>query len=260
MTDSYYVARADGLFQPTRHVQGAWHDHEQHMAPVSGLIVHAIDAHEPRPELQLARITFDILGVIPAEPSEVVVTTVRPGRTIELVEATLVVQNRPRVRARAWRLARHDSGAVAGGELLELPEPGTFESWDGTKVWKGGYIASLEARADPANVPGRGRTWLRTDVTLVEGVEVSPTAAYVGLLDTANGMVVRESPRQWMFPNVDLTVHLFRQPTAGWVGFDTTVVFGPDGVGLTSTTLHDSHGPVGRCEQALTVRELTTGG
>jgi hypothetical protein len=40
------------------------------------------------------------------------------------------------------------------------------------------------------------------------------------------------------------------------VGLDTTVVFGPDGVGLTSTVLHDAHGPVGRSEQMLTVRPL----
>ena len=65
---------------------------------------------------------------------------------------------------------------------------------------------------------------------------MSPTAAYLGLVDTANGIVVREDPRTWMFPNVDLTVHLFRAPEAGWVGFDTTVTFGSDGLGLTSST------------------------
>ena len=59
-----------------------------------------------------------------------------------------------------------------------------------------------------------------------------------------------------MFPNVDLTIHLFRQPVRGWVGFDTRVTMGPTGLGLTSTTLHDVEGPVGRAEQLLTVREM----
>jgi hypothetical protein len=31
---------------------------------------------------------------------------------------------------------------------------------------------------------------------------------------------------------------------------------GPTGLGLTSTTLHDERGPVGRAEQILTVRRL----
>ena len=41
-----------------------------------------------------------------------------------------------------------------------------------------------------------------------------------------------------------LTVHLIREPVAGWVGFDTTVVFGSDGLGVTSSTLYDVEGPV----------------
>jgi hypothetical protein len=78
----------------------------------------------------------------------------------------------------------------------------------------------------------------------------------VGLVDTANGTGVRRSPREWMFPNVDLTLHLHRQPVGPWLGLDTSVVFGPTGQGVTSSVLHDVHGPVGRAEQVLTVREL----
>ena len=84
-------------------------------------------------------------------------------------------------------------------------------------------------------------------------------AAYLGLVDTANGMNVRLDPRDWAFPNVDLTVHLYRTPEGGpghWIGLDTTVIVGTSGVGLTSSTLHDEHGPVGRAEQGLTVRPM----
>ena len=65
---------------------------------------------------------------------------------------------------------------------------------------------------------------------------------------------MRESPDEWLFPNVDLSIHLHRQPGKGPVGLDTTVVFGADGRGLTSTVLHDGSGPVGRAAQMLTVR------
>ena len=37
----------------------------------------------------------------------------------------------------------------------------------------------------------------------------------------------------------------------------TTVVFGPDGAGLTTTVLHDLTGPVGRAGRLLTVRPLS---
>ena len=59
-----------------------------------------------------------------------------------------------------------------------------------------------------------------------------------------------------MFPNLDLTVHLFRQPAGGWLGLDTTVSFGPAGQGLTSSVLHDEQGPLGSVQQTLTVRPL----
>jgi hypothetical protein len=230
------------------------------MGPVSGLIAHAIERHDPRPELALARIGYEILGVIPDFATSVHVETIRPGRTIELVEATLIAGHRQVVRARAWRIARHDTGEVAGGAPASLPPPESYAPWNGSSVWRGDYISSLDIRADPENVPGRGRAWLRTDVTLIDGLDVSPTAAYLGLVDTANGIAVRQDPRRWMFPNLDITVHLFREPIAGWVGFDTTVVFGADGLGVTSSTLYDVEGAVGRAEQILTIRPLPAHG
>ena len=55
------------------------------------------------------------------------VETIRPGRTIELVEATLVAGERPVIRARAWRIARVDTRSVAGGMPEPLPPPDTFD-------------------------------------------------------------------------------------------------------------------------------------
>ena len=91
---------------------------------------------------------------------------------------------------------------------------------------------------------------------LIEGEEVSSLAATVGLLDIANGMTVRAQPNEVLFPNIDLTAHFFRRPVGGWVGFDTRVSFGPAGVGLTSSVIHDVDGPVGTSNQILTVRPI----
>ena len=50
------------------------------------------------------------------------------------------------------------------------------------------------------------------------------------------------------------TVHA--TPAGPRLGLDTTVTFGPDGVGLTASVLHDVSGPVGRAAQTLTLRPL----
>lgn len=254
--DAYYVPLGDGSFEPTVHAQGAWLPHEQHMAPVTGLVAHCLQTFNSRDDVQLARITLEILGVMPARPTRVECTTIRSGRTIELDEATVVIEDKVAVRARAWRLSRQDTSAVAADDTPALPQPHDLPALDLQEVWGGGFIRSLELRADDARVPGRGIAWARPGKHLVEGVDVHPVAAYLGVVDTANGVATRLDPRRWMFPNTDLSVHLLREPQAGWVGFDTAVMIGETGVGLTSSRLHDIRGPVGRCEQILTVRQM----
>lgn len=257
---SFYRSLGGGTYQPTEHVEGVWNPDEQHMGPVSGLLAHAIENHEPREDLALSRLTFDVLGVIPARPSLIDVHVARPGRTIELVEAAMTVGGRTVVRAQGWRLARGETSAVAGGMPEPMLSPAECEPWSSEDTWSGGYFAGLELRRAPANVPGRGQVWIRTPYSLLEGVTTTPTAAYVALVDTANGVATRVSTDDYVFPSIDLTVHLYRQPDPEWVGLDTTVVFGSAGVGLTSTVLHDLHGPVGRAEQILTVRKRPAGG
>ncbi|GAB3476490.1 thioesterase family protein [Nocardiopsis coralliicola] len=244
-------------YRPTPHAGGAWDPGELHFSPLGGLLVHAVDRHTAdRPGLVPARISFDILGRLALEECTIRVATLRPGRTIELVEATAEIGGRTAVRARAWMLARGDTAAVAGGAAAPLPHPETLAARPLTDVWPGGYIASLQVCPVGEPLPGRTATWVTTPLDLVAGEEVSATAAFVALVDTANGVAVRESPKEWMFPNVDLTVHLHRPPRAGWTGLDTTVVFGPDGQGLTSSVLHDTAGPVGQAQQILTVRPM----
>lgn len=252
--DHYYVALGDGRYRPTEHAQGAWQPTEQHMAPVSGLLVHALERHDPRPDLQWGRISFDILGMIHLEETTVRTRTLRPGRTIELVEATASAGGRDVVRATAWRLAVTDTAAAAGVEHQPLPGPDLAGPWQGMAHWGGGFIRSLEFRELPGGQPGRRSVWVRTTHPLVAGEDSSPLAAWAGLLDTANGIAIRESPRDWLYPNVDLTLHLHRTPVGGWLGLQTSVAWGPSGLGLTSSVASDAQGPVGTVEQALTVR------
>lgn len=263
-TDSYFVRTGDHTLEPTDRTSGAWKDAEQHFSPLGGLLTHEIERHVAArgadDGLGIARLGFDILGVVALEPMEVHVETLRPGRTIELLEATLLWRGRPAVRGRAWRLAATGTGTVAGGQPEPLPHPDSLEPTDLRHLWPGGYIRSLDVRVAGERRPGRGTVWVRTDTELVAGEPVSDLARFVTLVDTANGIAVRESPREWMYPNVDLGVHLYRQPRGRWVGLDTSVVFGSAGVGLTSTVLHDEHGPVGRAEQTLTVRPLSPPG
>ena len=257
-SEPYYFLRGDGRYESTIHAQGAWNPHEQHMAPVSGILYHSLEQFQPRPELRMARVSFDILGLIPDGEFDVVTTMLRPGRTIELVQAELVSGGRTAVRATAWRLQRSDTSAVAGIEDERMPEPDASVEPIALAEWPGGYIQSIQVRPVPGHAPGRGRAWLRTEHPLVEGVPFTEVARLVGLIDTSNGIATRVKPGagSYMFPNVDLQIHLYREPAGEWLGLANSVSFGPDGIGLTSTVLHDVTGPFGRAEQILTIRQV----
>ncbi len=248
---SYFSRTGPTTFLPSPHVGGAWQLDEQHIAPALGLLTHAVET-EHGDRMAVSRLSFDILGVIPLEEVSVGVRVVRPGRTVELVEAAMSHAGRPAVLLRAWLMAERDTAAVAGTRLEPLPPPSAMPAWDPTTVWPGGFIASVEVRR-AQEAPGRARYWVRTDVPLLDE-PTSALASAAGLADIANGMTVREDPRSVAFPNLDLTAHLVRAPEPGWLGFDTTVSFGPSGHGLTSSVLHDERGPFGTVAQSLTVR------
>ncbi|MFG3340308.1 thioesterase family protein [Glycomyces sp. NPDC048151] len=255
---SAYFERIDeGRFRPTAWTGGAWTVSEQHISPMNGLIVHEVERFcaERGPDgMAIGRISVDILGVLGIEPFEVSVSVVRPGRTIELLEAVVTSAGRAAVAARVWRSVVLDTAAVAGGEVEPLPGLAESEALDLAEVWPGGYIGSVELRSVGAVKPGRAAAWIRSRVDLVEGEAASDLARLVGLVDTANGLCVRQSIDAWLFPNVDLTIHLLRQPVGEWLGLDTTVVFGAAGHGVTSSVLHDAAGHAGYANQTLTIR------
>lgn len=255
-TTAYFERLDDGVFRATEHVSGAWDTSTQHVAPALGLLAHAVerDRDARRDDgLVVARLSYDILGTIPVDVVDVSVEVLRPGRTIELVQATLGHGGRTGLILRAWLLEERDTAALAGGRLPWVPGPDAVPPHDPTAIWPGGFVASAQVRRAQQE-PGRAVIWVRTDVPLVDGEEVSDLARLTGLLDISNGMTVRVPPADVAFPNVDLTAHLFRRPRGEWLGLDTTVSFGPSGLGLTSSVLHDVDGPFGTSAQVLTVR------
>ena len=253
---AYFERLGPGSFRPTDHVSGAWDESTQHIGPALGLLVHAVEldlAGRRDDPMVISRLTYELLGVVPMDTVDVEVEVIRPGRTIELVEATYSHGDRTGIRLRAWLQQPRDTGAIAGDAFDPLPPPEEMEPWDPTTVWSGGYLASAHVRRDSRG-PGRARYWVRTDVPLLAAEEVSPLARMTALVDIANGMAIRADPAVVTFPNIDLTAHLVRSPAGEWLGFDTRVSFGPGGLGLTASVIHDENGPVGTVSQSLTVR------
>ena len=256
---SYYTRIGEHSYRPTEHAGGAWNPTEIHFSALGGLILHEIDLHRgDRGDrgLSLGRVSFDILGFLGTADCEIRVETIRPGRTIELVEAVATIGDRVAVRARAWFLSEFDTSAVEGGAPTALPAPETV-AMSSLMVdrWTGGFIRSLDVRPSSA----RGFPAARP----------SGCPASTPWSTTSRSATTRRSSR-WSTPRTESRFAKARpsgrsptstspsistgRPSGTWVGLDTSVTFGPTGHGITSTVLHDETGAVGFAHQMLTVR------
>lgn len=129
---AYFERVGPSRFRATDLVGGAWDPTEQHVAPALGLLAHLVetDSATRRDDLRPVRLSFDVLGTLPIDVMDVEVGVLRPGRTVELVEARLLHAGRAAVLLRAWRARSYDTRAIAGTPLARIAPPDAMEPWD----------------------------------------------------------------------------------------------------------------------------------
>ena len=277
---AFFAKSANG-FLGTELTRGPWDAASQHAGPPSALIGRAIERCEgvgAGPDERLvARITFEILKPVPIAELQLEAEVVRPGRRVDMVEATLSdAAGEPLVRARAWRVLRREvdlpdglGGAEAdsparragrpAGELGPPPGPETITAADaffptGQDV---GYHTAMEYRFAAGSFlePGPATCWLRMRHPLIGGEEPSPLQRVLIAADSGNGISATLDFRRFIFINVDLTVHLHRLPAGEWVCLDAVTVPERTGLGMTDTMIFDDSGPLGRAAQSLLIAE-----
>jgi Thioesterase-like superfamily len=250
--DAFYEADGERLV-PTELTRGPWDPGAQHAGPPSALVARAIERCEARPGLRVGRITLEILRPVPLAPLTVAARVVRPGRNVELLEASLSGSDDELMRARAWRVQAAELRLDKAEETP--PGPGEGEQRDffptGEKL---GYHTAMEYRfvAGGFLEPGPATVWMRARVPLLAGEEITPLQRVFVAADSGNGVSAALDWRRFIFINTDLTVHLLREPSGEWVCLDA--VTHVDGLGLTDTALFDERGRLGRAAQTLLVR------
>jgi hypothetical protein len=254
--NAFYEQLSDSTFRSTEHTVGPWGPDSQHLGPPSALLVRSLLALG-NASSSLARVTFEVLGPVPVADLTVSTSVERPGRSVELLAASLSHEGRVALTARAWRIVGADTTAVAGGSETLMAPPASAVPMEIPDHWSGGYLAAVEWLSVSGGIftPGDAQVWARPRVAVVEGSEPTPLERLFSVVDSASGVSSRVDIRKWYAINTDLTVHLHRQPVGEWVGMDARTTIGPDGVGLATSVVHDVEGPVGTTAQALFVRE-----
>jgi hypothetical protein len=252
----FYEPLGDGRYQSTVHTTGPWSPLTQHLGPPSALLVRAMEQLPSPVPMTIARVTVEILGPVPVAELSVTAAVDRPGRSVELLSAELSADGRVAVRARAWRIVRSDTTAVAAEIDEQLPPPSDGQAMTRPEGWGAGYLDVMEWRALKGSLgePGPATVWARQGVPLVGSETPTGLQRLLTVADSGNGVSNRLDPRKWLFINSELTVHVYREPVGEWIALDAATAIGPDGMGTAVSVLHDSQGPVGRGAQALLVR------
>jgi hypothetical protein len=239
---------------PSELTRGPWDPDSQHAGPPSALLARAIELCEPREGMRVGRVTVEILAPLPIAPMTLTARVVRPGRSVEMLEAGVEGPDGELARARGWRLAENE---VAADWERDDPPPGR-EGAEALEFFPTGDSVGWHTAMDIVFArgrflePGPGIAWFRPRVALVDGEEVTPLQRVLLAADAGNGI---SAPLDWqthIFINTDLTVHLLRPPRGDWVGLDS--VTHVDGIGMTDSALWDEHGRIGRAAQTLLVR------
>jgi hypothetical protein len=253
--EAFYEIDGDG-YRATELTRGPWDPGSQHAGPPSALIGREIEMLEDAAEFQVGRLTFEILRPVPIGPVAVEARVVRPGRRVQLVEASLSDGEQELIRARGWRIR---TAALELPEELTDPGPpppgpdlGSVPEFFSTGE-DVGYHTAMEWRALSGGFleAGPAKVWMRQLVPLVEGEEPSPLQRTMVIADVGNGISAVLSPREHLFINVDLTVHLERMAEGDWICVDAVTRPRSNGIGSAESELSDRLGRIGRGVQTL---------
>jgi hypothetical protein len=253
VAESFFVPLQQGSWRATVHATGPWDERFQHGGPPSALLGRAVESTAPRDDVMVARMTVEILGPIPVGDLELRSAMVRPGRSVELVEAVLSAGGRDVARASAWRVLRTTANDIPSRH--QPPPPLPEAPVDVEHDWVDGYLSAIEWRFARGHFMERGpaAAWTRMRVPLVPDEAPSPLQRVLVVADSGNGVSSELNMRTWHFINPELTVHLHREPVGEWICLDATTTVSGAGVGLATSVLSDLDGPVGVGAQTLFV-------
>ena len=249
------VSSVGTTFESLPTTASPWGPDSQHGGPPAALMARAI---ERLGSGVIGRFTMELLGPVPVGRLAVSAVVVRPGRSVRLASADLhdVARDRRVATARAWLFPRPGQVTPPQPDAVgptNSPEDG--EPRDFPPGWGRGYLDAVEWRWVTGAIaePGRSVVWMRTPPELVEGEPMSPLQRLLACADSGSGASSVLDPREWVFINTELTVHVLRPPEGDWLLLDAETTLSSGAVGLATADISDHRGLVARSSQALLV-------
>ncbi len=256
MSDTAVFVPHDRHFVATELARGPWDPGAQHGGAPAALLMRALEQLPAPDGLQVARVTYEFLRPVPIGELAVDASVVRPGKRVQLLEASMSAPDGLElVRARALqvRAAEAPTAGLDGAPVPPGPEHGRANDFD-PPLRPMFAPDAIEIRFVDGQFGGGASTgWFRMNVPVVAGEEPSPLQRLAAAGDFGNGISSVLSWDDYVFINPDLTLYIERVPVGEWICLQAETRVAPDAVGMAESVLFDARGRVGRATQALLV-------
>lgn len=267
------------VLHPTALATGPWYEGTQHGSPMLGLLARAVERHPSDRPRQVVRLTVDLMRAAPLAPVRCVARTLRPGRSVEIVEAELRDAGEPghgaapaayaRARAMRFRIQEID---VGGGDAIPVDPPPERPAARSLRRIFGEGEERVESRPDafyhalemrPVAAFETPTVWFRLKVPLVAGEETTPLQRVAVVSDfTYSVPFMRQiagDPRRirdrgFVAINPDTSLNLHRPAVGEWIALDARTTYGGIGAGTAHAALYDDEGLFGHASQSILVR------
>lgn len=248
---------------PTELARGPWTPEAQHGGPPAALLGRAVEQFPGGEEMIVVRLTVELVRPVPIAPLRITTRLTRPGKKVQLIEASLlVVETGTEVgRATGLRIRCGHVPLPEGAAPSGTPPPPASgitsrPPWAQQIQYEGFHSGGAELRFVRGDFesPGPATAWIRLCVPLVAGEATSPLCRVAAAADFGNGISwVLSRSDGYRFINPDLTIYLHRHPLGEWVALDSVTLPEPLGVGIAESRLYDERGPLGRSVQSLLI-------
>jgi hypothetical protein len=255
MSTAPVFERSDGHFVATDHARGPWDPRALHGGAPAALIARAFEQLPAAEGLCLARVTYEFLRPALVGPLEVHAEVVRPGRRVQLLEASIVGDGVEVVRARGLQVQAADAGGNAHESTPPPPGPenGRRPELQVPHHPMFAFDAIDVVFVDGTWGGGPSTAWFRLRSPIVAGETPSPLQRLAAAGDFGNGISATLSWDDYLYINPDLTLYIEREPAGEWICLESQTRIAPDGIGMAESVLYDERGRVGRATQALLV-------
>jgi acyl-coenzyme A thioesterase PaaI-like protein len=266
-----------GRYLPGPLTVGPWSDDAQHGGPVAALLARACESAgasagasagetasgsagtfkvDPA-GMQVVRLTVELLRPAPLTPLLVRSDVVRPGRNVQLAEASLWSDDTEVARARGLRIRRRTMDLPVDRTGPPVDPPADPEARKPPDVVRTAFAEAVDLRFVHGSWDDTGPVtmWTRLVVPVVEGEDPTPLQRTAAAADFGNGVSRLLDFNTHTFINPDLTVALSRVPEGEWILFDVVSRLSADGFGQAESQIFDRVGPAGRSVQSLLVSE-----